>query len=401
MSPIFINKPAAEAVVDGPSPTAASQVLAFHQRLPHYQQTPLHPLPKVAKELQLGHVFVKDESNRFGLPSFKILGASWAVFRAVADRLRLDPTAFMHDNHGSEFWARLGTMARAEGLSLVSCTEGNWGRAVSRMAKYIGIPAVIYVPSFMPETTRARIRSEGAELVVVYGSYDDGVAAARAESERNELAILAMDMGWEGYQTFPGVSCVFKSSPGPTALTRFKWVVEGYSTMLNESDLQIQEATEAKSASHAFIPVGVGSIAHAVTKHYKKPPPGTQSRASVVTVEPTTAACLRASLEAGRMTTVETGDSIMCGMNCGTVSSTAWPTLASGVDADVTVTDKEAHAAVSELSTMGLQPGPCGAATLSALRKACLEAREELGFTQDAIVVLFCTEGKREYEIPT
>ena len=400
MSHIFINKSAAEAVVDGQSQNAASQVLAFHQNLPHYEQTPLHSLPQVAKELQLSHVFVKDESSRFGLPSFKILGASWAVYRALAERLRLDPAAFMDDNRGSQFWVRLGSMARAEGLSLVSCTEGNWGRAVSRMAKYIGIPAMIYVPSFMPETTRARIRSEGAELLVVDGSYDDGVAAARAESERNELAILAMDMGWEGYKTFPGVRCILNLSPGPISLTCIKWVVEGYSTMLNESDLQVQEATGAKTATHAFIPVGVGSIAHAVTQHYKAFPLGHRSRASVMTVEPTTAACLRASLESGQITTVDTGDSIMCGMNCGTVSSTAWSTLKSGVDADITVMDGEAHAAVEELSTMGLQPGPCGAATLSALRKACFDAREELGLDQNATVVLFCTEGKREYEIP-
>lgn len=212
MSHIFINKSAKDAVVDGPSPSVASQVLAFHQNLPYYQQTPLHSLPQIAKELQLGHVFVKDESNRFDLPSFKILGASWAVYRALAERLRLDPAAFMEDNRGSQFWARLGSMARVEGLSLVSCTEGNWGRAVARMAKYIGIPALIYVPRFMPATTRARIRSEGAELLVVGGSYDDGVAAARAESERNDLAILAMDMGWEGYKTFPGV-CDILSSP--------------------------------------------------------------------------------------------------------------------------------------------------------------------------------------------
>ncbi|KAK2598617.1 hypothetical protein N8I77_012013 [Diaporthe amygdali] len=382
MSPVFLNKSAAETVINGQSPTVASQVLAFHQNLPHYEKTPLHTLPQLAKELQLDHVFVKDESNRFGLPSFKVLGASWAVFRAIAERLHLDPVAFMHDNQGGEFWARLGTMARAEGVSLVTCTEGNWGRAVARMAKYIGIPANIFVPSFMPETTRARIRSEGAELVVVDGSYDDGVDAARRESESNAGAILTMDMGWEGYYKIPG------------------WVVEGYSTMLNESDLQIQEATGGKSATHAFIPVGVGSIAHAVTQHYKKAPSGHQFRASVITVEPTGAACLRASLEAGQMTSVETADSIMCGMNCGTVSSTAWPALAAGVDADVTVTDQEAHAAVDELSTMALQPGPCGAATLAALRKACSEARDELGITQGATVVLFCTEGKREYEIP-
>lgn len=100
------------------------------------------------------------------------------------------------------------------------------------------------------------------------------------------------------------------------------------------------------------------------------------------------------------MTTVETADSIMCGMNCGTVSSPAWSTLAAGVDADATVTDQEAHAAVCELSDIGLQPGPCGASTLAALRKVCLEARGEVDITQDAVAVIFCTEGKREYEIP-
>jgi diaminopropionate ammonia-lyase len=219
MSHIFINKSASVAVVNGQSSSAAAQVLAFHQKLPHYGQTPLQSLPQVAKELQLGHVLVKDESNRFGLPSFKILGASWAVYRALADRLRLDPAAFMDDNPGNQFWARLGSMARAEGLSLVTCTEGNWGRAVARMARYIGIAAVIYVPSFMPETTRVRIRSEGAELLVVDGSYDDGVAAARAESERNQLAILAMDIGWEGYTSFPGVCCTpHRSLQGSTKL---------------------------------------------------------------------------------------------------------------------------------------------------------------------------------------
>ncbi|POS78750.1 hypothetical protein DHEL01_v202844 [Diaporthe helianthi] len=367
MSHILINKSAA---------------LAFHQNLPHYEQTPLHSLPDVAKELQLSQVFIKDESNRFGLPFFKILGASSAIYRALAERLRLDPAAFTEDKRGSPFWARLGSMARAEGLNLVICTESNWGRAVARMAKYVRIPSGIYVPSFMPETTMARIRSEGADLVVVDGSYDDSVAAARAESERSESAFLGMDMGWGGYTTFPGC------------------LVEGYSTMLNDSDQQIKETTGGKAATHAFIPVGVGSIAHAVTQHFKPFPHGHQSRASVMTVEPTTAACLRASLESGQLTTVNTGDSIMCGMNCGTSSSTAWPTLKTGVDADITVTDVETHAAVVELSTIGLQPCPCGATTWSALRKACLEARDDLCLTHKATVVLFYTEGRREYEVP-
>lgn len=170
--------------------------------------------------------------------------------------------------------------------------------------------------------------------------------------------------------------------------------------MLSEADAQVEAVTQRTPATHAFIPVGVGSIAHAVTRHYKNPNQGQTKRASVITVEPTTAACLKASLESGEITTVDTGDSIMCGMNCGTVSSTAWPTLKTGVDAAVTVTDEEAHAAVCQLRDLGLQPGPCGAATLTALRRACGTARQQLGLSTESVVVLFCTEGAREYNIP-
>lgn len=178
-------------------------------------------------------------------------------------------------------------------------------------------------------------------------------------------------------------------------------MVEGYSTMLREADAQIRAATDGSQATHAFVPVGVGSIAHAVTQHYKNVPPGKPPRASVLTVEPTTAAGFKASLENGSITAVDTGDSIMCGMNCGTMSTTAWPTLRSGVDADVTVTDREAHEAVRELEGLGLHPGPCGAATLAALRRTCQDARDPLHLNRNSTVVLFCTEGSREYEIPT
>lgn len=88
----------------------------------------------------------------------------------------------------------------SHGLTLITCTEGNWGQAVARMAKYIGVPAKIFIPSFMPETTRHRVRSEGAELIVIDGNYDESVAAAKTETETNPKSILVMDMGWNGYE---------------------------------------------------------------------------------------------------------------------------------------------------------------------------------------------------------
>lgn len=235
---VFVN-PACAAVAnlplasldDGQSRAAAEKVLAFHQQVPHYKETPLHAVPQLAEELQLGHVFIKDESNRFGLPSFKILGASWAVVRAVVDELGLDleeedsalllPATTTSTTtgtkgeeaaggpHDAHIWQHLraSVAGHASGclMSLVTCTEGNWGRAVARMAKYLSMPAKIYVPSFMPETTRARISAEGAEVIVVHGNYDDSVAAARKEADASENAILVMDIGWDGYEKIPSV----------------------------------------------------------------------------------------------------------------------------------------------------------------------------------------------------
>jgi diaminopropionate ammonia-lyase len=153
----------------------------------------------VADELGLGHVLLKDESDRFGLPSFKILGASWGVFRAVAEKLDI-PIA----KHEPLSLEALGSAARTHSVTLVTCTEGNWGRAVARMAKYLTIPAKIFVPSFMPLTTRQIIRNEGAEVVVVDGNYDDSVAVARREAEKDG-ALLVMDFGWDGYEVIPEV----------------------------------------------------------------------------------------------------------------------------------------------------------------------------------------------------
>ena len=170
--------------------------------------------------------------------------------------------------------------------------------------------------------------------------------------------------------------------------------------MLDESDAQVLAHTGGKPATHAVVPVGAGSVAQAVTQHFKAASRPGGATARIVAVEPTTAASLRAALEAGRVVAAPTGDTIMCGLNCGTISTTAWPVLERGVDASVVVSDAETHEAVRELEGLGVGVGPCGAATLVALRRVVGEKREELGLDQDSVVVLYCTEGPREYEVP-
>lgn len=214
-SPLFINPTAKEWRY---TPSAASQetqlslthsrAQTFHRQLPHYAPTPLHSLPSVARALGLGHVLLKDESSRFGLPSFKVLGASWAVYRAVAAHLgvHVDDATTSHD------LSSLGRVGKEGGLSprLVTCTEGNWGRAVAWMARLMGLEVkpLVFVPGNVPASTRELVRVEGAEVRVVEGGYEDAFDAARRAAEV-EGGLLVMDIGWEGYEVVPQVCLVF------------------------------------------------------------------------------------------------------------------------------------------------------------------------------------------------
>lgn len=374
----YIN-PSASSYVSNTTPVP--QVLAFHKSLPEYNTTTLHSLPDLARSLNVKAVYLKDESRRFGLPAFKILGASWAVYRAINERLGVD----IEHNHGGIIGLQeLGSMARDEGIQLVTCSEGNWGRAVARMGKLLDIPVTVFIGSeTCDEATQKRIASEGAHVPFVTGNYDASIAAAREKASSEENALLVMDTSWEGYETVP------------------KWVVEGYGTMLEEVDQQLGEGLRP---THCFASVGVGSWCQSVVEYYKR----SSSNIKVVAVEPDTAACLQTSLVQGKITTITTGDTIMCGMNCGTVSHTAWPVLRDGVDAAVTVADGEAYRDVLWLKEQGVEAGPCGAATVSALRTLCGSGgvsdgyvREMLGLDGESIVVLFSTEGPRPYSTPS
>lgn len=348
-----------------------SQVQAFHHSLPDYAETKLHTLPSVAKDLGFSHVLLKDESTRFGLPSFKIAGASWAIHNALCKHCSCAPSSSKSDLRAE--------LQKYGDVSLVTCTEGNWGRAVARMSRYLGIKAKIYVPGFMGVATQTLIRGEGAEIVVLEGkSYDDAVAAAIEESKTSN-ALLVMDMSLDDYVEIPA------------------WVTEGYQTILQETDRQVAAVTGGKHANIATCSVGVGSWAHAVVSHYSANSPSTK----LISVEPDTASSFKESLHQNSITPVRTGHSIMDGMNCGTTSQIAWPVLRDGVDYAVAVSDQEAHECVLELRELGVEAGPCGAANLAALRRCVKEGM--LG-TEDErrekVVVLFSTEGRREYEVP-
>lgn len=192
----FVNPTAATWTTTTAANSASEH---FHRSLPNFSATPLTPLPSLAHELGIAQVLIKDESTRLGLPAFKILGASWATFKAISKIFGLSSGASMSE---------LASTAQRNGVELFAATDGNHGRAVAAMAKWLGIKARIYVPEVMDLGTRALIQSEGAHvyLNVVDGDYDATVRQAFMSAELGPKGILIQDTAFEGYEEIPQVS---------------------------------------------------------------------------------------------------------------------------------------------------------------------------------------------------
>jgi diaminopropionate ammonia-lyase len=342
-------------------------VTAFHASLPGYAPTALTDVPALAARLGVGRVFVKDESRRLGLPAFKVLGASWAVARVVARRSGT-PAPLTLD--------ALRAAARADPVTLVTATDGNHGRAVARVAAWLGLGARVFVPREVPDRAVAAVAAEGADVVVVDEPYDGAVAAAAASADAPG-AVLVQDTAWPSYEEIPG------------------WVVAGYETLCAEVDRQLDAASAR--ADLVAVPIGVGSLTQAVVTHYRRH--GLAAAPAVLGVEPSSAACVLASLTAGRLRSVDTAPTVMAGLNCGTPSSLAWPVLSAGLDACVAVTDAEATAAVDDLAALGISSGPSGAASLAGAAAALTgrgaeSRRAALALTGESTVVLLSTEAR-------
>ena len=363
---VFLNPAARTAAVTAP-PRAP---LGLHRRLPGYAATPLADAPALAVANGVERVWVKDESSRLGLPSFKVLGASWAAYRALAARLGRDP----------EPWVSLDelrqTLAPLRPLTLATATDGNHGRAVARIAALLGLDADVYVPKGTATARIAAIEAEGARVTVVDGDYDRAVASAAATAGDRCLAI--QDVGWPGYEQVSA------------------WVVEGYGTIFWEVDAQLAARGE-EAPDVVVIPVGVGGLAAAAVRHWHRR--GLRRPPRLLGVEPLAAACVLRSLQVGRIATVPgPHDSIMAGLNCGTPSLVAWPSLQTGLDAVVAVGDERARQAMRDLAAAGIVAGETGAASLAGLAEltggpGAGRLGDALGLAADARVLLLCTEG--------
>jgi diaminopropionate ammonia-lyase len=347
----------------------------FHKKLPGYERSPLIDAPTIAATLGVGNVWVKDESSRFGLPAFKVLGASWAVYRALLKRI----------GGGIAPWSTFDDLrerfAPLTPLTLIAATDGNHGRAVARIARLFGLDAHILVPQDMTQARIDAIKGEGAEVTIVNGSYDAAVTHMAALA--SDRALVISDTAWEGYTEVP------------------RWIMEGYTTILRELDDQLAERGEAR-VDLITAQMGVGGLATAVVWQYRQPE--LADKPKIVGVEPLAADCVLASAQAGELVEVPGPHrSIMAGLCCGIPSLVAWPLISKGIDVFVAIDDEWARASMRELARAGVVSGETGSAGLAGLLALVTGPDKEtnrqlLGLTPESHVVVISTEGATDPE---
>ena len=324
------------------------QVRDFFEARPRLAPTPARQLPALARALGVDRVTIKDETSRFGLNSFKLLGAHFAI-----ETLRAE-----------------GSL---RGGHTVACaSEGNHGRAVARAAREAGCKVRVYMAADAASARVDAIAGEGAVVVRVDGSYDTAVRTMSADAAAQGLTIVS-DTSWEGYDRIP------------------RLIMLGYTRMMDE----VGEPMDA-----VFVQGGVGgllcSIASWCAWH--------QGRCKVVSVEPTTAACLQASARAGRPTPVEGPlTTTMAGLRNREVSPLAFGPVRETVDGYLAIDDVWAHRAMRTLARPDdgdprVAAGSAGSAALGGLLAICRDAdmqtaREHLGLDANARVLVLVTEG--------
>jgi diaminopropionate ammonia-lyase len=354
----------------------------LHRSIPGYNMSPLKSLSNLAETLGLGGIWIKDESARLGLNSFKVLGGSYAVYRVLQRKLGLELEHCTLD-HLVEEAKRQDLM----GLTFSSATDGNHGRGVAWAATHLGFKSIIYVHKL---TTRPRIEAIeklGAEVVVVDGTYDDAVRQINEDAQRNGWEVIS-DTSWEGYEDVP------------------RWVMQGYSTIWSEAQEQLAAQGIVKP-THIFVQAGVGALAAATIGYYARLF-GIERPQSIV-VEPDEAACLYKSAEIGdgEPHTYE-GDleTIMAGLACGDPSPIAWKVLWDCADVFVQCPDWVAARgmrvyAVPRAGDPFVVSGESGAVTLGALMQIMEQEegrplRESLNLGPDSQVLLINSEGNTD-----
>ena len=353
---------------------------AFHESFPQYSKTPLAKLDHMAEYLGLGGLFVKDESYRFGLNAFKVLGGSFAMANYIAKQTHRDVSELPYAVLTSEELRKEFGQA-----TFFTATDGNHGRSVAWAANRLGQKSVVLMPKGSTQTRLENILKEGADATITDVNYDECVRRANAMAEQTPNGVMVQDTAWDGYEEIPS------------------WIMQGYGTMASEADEQLGEYG-CDRPTHIFIQAGVGSLAGAVQGYFANRYP--DNPPVVVVMEADSAACLYKGAKAadGRIRIVD-GDmpTIMAGLACGEPNTISWDILKNHVSVFTSCPDWVSARGMRMLAapvkgdpqvTSG-ESGAVGMGLLSAImeQEEYRELRDFLKLDENAKVLLFSTEG--------
>ena len=279
--------------------------------------------------LRTREILVKDEGQRLGLKSFKVLGSSFAIHR-----LKETPR------------------------TLCTMTDGNHGKGVAYAAQKMGIPCVIYVPDNMSVARQEAMRDLGAEVIMIEGSYDDAISEVRHKSTENQWTLLS-DTSWEGYTEIP------------------QDIMAGYGTIFREIE---EQRIGCDPITHVIIQAGVGGLASAggAWLHLNSHSEVWSNHVKLIIVEPLDADCIAVNVihqqnniqNKELISCIGDTNSIMAGLNCGTPSLVSWPILRDIASTFVTIGDNWAKRAMKLMLTQGIISGESGAAGVAAILAA-------------------------------
>ena len=358
----------------------AKRALDFHSTFPQYQPTPLHSLDALAQAIGLKKIFVKDESYRFGLNAFKVLGSSYAVARILSFRFGSNILSFDQLTDG-----RL----EPNMFTFTTTTDGNHGRGLAWTARQLNQKAVIYMPRGTKRERFENIAKENAEVSITKMNYDDTVRFTREQAKLNGWT-LVQDTTMDRYAIMP------------------RLIMQGYLTMAREIFEQLSDQL-SEPPTHVFLQAGVGSMAGSIaaflTNVYGI------NRPKVIIVEPYEADCIyqtalandgKVHATSGRLNTM------MAGLACGEPCQLAWDLLSETADYALVCGDQVSARAMKLLANpldnddkiISGESGAVGVGvTLDLMtRSDCRAIRDQLGLDENSVVVCISTEGDTDRE---
>ena len=352
----------------------------FHKTIPGYDPTPLAKFDAMASYLGLKEVYVKDESYRFGLNAFKVLGGSFSMARYIAKQTGRDVSDLPYNVLTSDALRKEFGQA-----TFFTATDGNHGRGVAWAANRLGQKSVVFMPKGSTQTRLQHILNEGATATIEECNYDECVRMAAAAAAKVDNGVVVQDTAWDGYEEIPA------------------WIMQGYGTMAMEADEQLS-TYGCERPTHVFVQAGVGSLAGAVQGYFANRFP--ENPPVVVVVEAAPAACLYEGATAGDGELRKVGGdmlTIMAGLACGEPNTISWDILRNHVKVFISAPDWVAEKGMRMLSApikgdTQVVSGESGAAPFGALAAMMTmdeykDLKDAIGLDENSKVLLFSTEG--------